>query len=84
MSRKFYQKFKIKDFDLSPFKEDCVKKERRQLSPVRSQVWMEFHQVFLKDGADILSKPITYIVNLSITSGIVPDDMTIDRICPIF
>jgi hypothetical protein len=38
----------------------------------------------VRDGADLKKNPITYIVNLSITFGIVPDDMIIARIKPLY
>jgi len=36
------------------------------------------------DGACVLQKPITYLVNLSLSSGVVPEDMKVARVCPIF
>ncbi len=38
----------------------------------------------VKDSVDLVSEPLTHIVNLSIQSGIVPDQMKIARVIPIF
>ena len=38
----------------------------------------------LKINADILTKPITYIINLSFKNGIVPDQFKIAKVIPIF
>ena len=38
----------------------------------------------LKGVFHAISKPLTYIINMSISSGVVPDDMKIARITPIF
>ncbi|XP_028407966.1 uncharacterized protein LOC114530582 [Dendronephthya gigantea] len=38
----------------------------------------------LKDSIDLISQPLTHIVNLSIQSGIVPDQMKFARVLPIF
>ena len=39
---------------------------------------------FLKDGTEILSKPISDICNLSISHGIFPNDCKIVKLKPIF
>lgn len=39
---------------------------------------------FLKDGADILVHPVTHIINTSITSGIVPADLKVARVTPLY
>ena len=38
----------------------------------------------VKESTGIISEPLTYIINLSIQSGIVPDGMKIARVIPIF
>jgi hypothetical protein len=38
----------------------------------------------LKDSMDIIASPLTHIINLSISSGIVPDLMKIARVVPLF
>ena len=39
---------------------------------------------FLKDGANILPKPIAEICNISISSGIFPSDCKIDTLKPLY
>ena len=39
---------------------------------------------FLKDGAEVLAKPITDLCNLSITSGKIPDSRKIAKLKPIY
>ena len=39
---------------------------------------------FLKDGAMFITTPLTYIVNLSISSSQIPDDLKTARITPIY
>ena len=38
----------------------------------------------VKKSADIISQPLTHIINLSIQTGSVPDQMKIARVIPIF
>ena len=39
---------------------------------------------FLKDASNVIVNPLTYIVNLSIKTGIVPDDFKTARVVPLF
>ena len=39
---------------------------------------------FLKDGANIIVSPLTYIINLSLKTNIVPDDFKTARIVPLY
>ena len=39
---------------------------------------------FLKDTADVVKSQVTYIINLSIETEIVPDEMKCARITPIY
>ena len=39
---------------------------------------------FLRDAAEVISSPITYIVNLSLKSATVPDDFKLARVLPIY
>ncbi len=39
---------------------------------------------FVKDGASVLKIPVTFIVNMSIDSGVVPDEMKSARVGPIY
>ena len=35
---------------------------------------------FIKDGSSVIAKPLTHIVNLSITTGNIPDDLKAARV----
>ena len=39
---------------------------------------------FVKDGASIISQPLTHVINLSLIQGVVPDDLKSARVVPIF
>ncbi len=38
---------------------------------------------FLRDGAGIISRPVTHIINLSLCQGKVPDDFKLARVVPL-
>ena len=48
-------------------------KELRQLNPCKSTSLDEIPARFLKEGADFLKIPITFLVNMSISENCVPD-----------
>ena len=39
---------------------------------------------FIKDGSSVIAKPLTHIVNLSITTGNIPDDLKAARVVPLY
>ena len=39
---------------------------------------------FLREAAEVISSPITYIMNLSIISATVPEDFKMARVLPIY
>ena len=39
---------------------------------------------YLKDGSSVISKLLTHIINLSITTGSIPDDLKMVRIVPLY
>ena len=39
---------------------------------------------FLRDAAEVISSPLTYIMNLSLKSATVPDDFKLARVLPIY
>ena len=45
---------------------------------------LEKFDIFLKDGAKILSKPITDLINLSISLSAVPDSCKVAKLKPLF
>ena len=54
------------------------------VNPTKSTGLDDIPARFIKDGAIVLTTPITHIVNLSITSGVVPNDMKMARIKPLY
>ena len=86
MFRKFYQKkgvtpssFRLKEISL-----DFVRKELKELNENKSTGLDGISPRFLKDGADILCKPIAHIVNLSLSNCIVPTAFKEARITPLY
>ena len=59
-------------------------KELLKLNSSKSTGLDELPARFIKDGANILKIPITFIVNLSITTSTVPEDMKIARVKPLY
>ena len=39
---------------------------------------------FIKGGSSVIAKPLTHIVNLSITTGTIPDDLKVARVVPLY
>ena len=39
---------------------------------------------FIRDAGEVISSPITYIMNLSLTSATVPEDFKMARVLPIY
>jgi hypothetical protein len=64
--------------------EEFIEKELRGLNAFKSTGLDNIPARFLKDGASILKKPITHIVNLSITTSTVPIDFKIAKVKPLF
>lgn len=52
-------------------------------NPYKSRGLDDIPARFVKDAATVLTKPITYIVNLSITSGVVPDQLKSEQAKPL-
>ena len=64
-------------FVLKPVSKNFIYKKLTCLNPSKSTGLDEIPARLIKDGASVLKIPITFIVNLSITSGEVPDGMKI-------
>ena len=58
-------------------------KELLKINPSKITGLDEIPARFIRDGASVLKIPITFIVNLSLSSGKVPDDMKVARIEPL-
>ena len=73
-----------KVFSLITVGEQFVLREILNLNPAKSTGLDDIPARFIRDGASILKIPITFIVNMSITSGTVPDDMKVARVKPLY
>ena len=69
---------------LTPVSECFVLKELLKLNSSKSTGLDELPARFIKDGANVLKIPITFIVNFSITTSTVPEDMKIARVKPLY
>ena len=63
---------------------DYVFSELCKLQPSKSTGLDDIPARFLRDGASILKHPITYIINLSINTSTVPDDLKCARVKPLY
>lgn len=71
-------------FRLLPVSTDFVFKEILRLNPNKSTGIDNIPVKFLKDGAKFVTNPITFIINLSISSSTIPDDLKFARVRPLF
>ena len=69
---------------LRPVDLQFVKKELKDLNENKSTGLDGISPRFLKDGADILCTPIMHIINLSISSSVVPTEFKSARVTPLF
>ena len=84
--RDYYKKLGVSpnSLILTPVTREFVFKELDNLDVNKSTGPDGIPARFLKDGASIIADPITNIVNFSILSNVVPDDMKIARVRPLF
>ena len=59
-------------------------KELCNLNPYKSTRLDNIPALFIKDRESELTKPMTFIVNISISSGIVPDQLKASRVKHLF
>jgi len=71
-------------FRIKHVSEEFVYKELCKLNASKSTGLDGIPARFVKDGASVLKIPVTFIVNMSIDSGVVPDDMKAARVTPIY
>jgi hypothetical protein len=81
--KNFYRNKSQKEFHLHQVSEEFVYKELYRLNINKSTGLDGIPAKFLKDGADVLKFPISYIVNSSITEGVVPDNIKIAEVKPL-
>ena len=73
-----------KSFNISRVSEDFVHKELNKLNINKSTGIDGIKSKFLKDGADVIKSSVTHIVNLSIETGVVPDELKSAVVKPLF
>ncbi|XP_071948794.1 uncharacterized protein [Antedon mediterranea] len=71
------------DFSFIELSEDNVLKALTQLSTSKATGIDTLPAKFFKDGASAIAKPLTHIIKLSFTSGIVPKEWKLARVIPI-
>ena len=84
--KNFYKKRGIipGSFKLQPVSEEFIRKELNGLDPKKSTGLDNISPKFLKEGAEQLAPIISHIVNLSITSGIVPNELKEAKVSPLY
>lgn len=71
-------------FHLMHVSEEFVFKELNHLNSCKSTGLDEVPARFLKEGADFLKIPVTFLVNMSISENTVPEAMKIARVKPLY
>ena len=75
---------RLTNLKLSFVLEEFVYNELCKLKTKKSTGIDEISPIFLKDGASELKGVLTYIINLSIDTQTVPDDMKFAKVKPLF
>ena len=83
--KQYYCSFNItpNGFHLFQVTEDSVLKHLSKLNSSKATGLDQLSPKFLKDGAELISSPLAHIVNLSLSSGIIPNDLKYARVTPI-
>ena len=82
----FYREKRVRQgsFELSPVRTRFVFDQLCSLKDGKSTGLDGISVRFLKDGAELLAGPLCHVVNMSITSGVVPSLMKDARVTPLF
>lgn len=80
----FYRHILPNSFKLHEVNEDFVLEELNKLNINKSTGLDGIPARFVKDAADIIKGPITFIVNLSIKSEVFPTDMKLAKVRPLY
>ena len=60
-----------------------VEKQLKSLKRKKAAGWDNLPPGMMKDAAKEISVPLTYIINLSLKSGLVPEDWKIAKVTPL-
>ena len=82
----FYQRLNVteNDFHLGNVTYDQVCKILTGMGSSKATGMDELPAQFIKDGASVIAFPVTYMINLSQSSGKVPDDLKLARVVPLY
>ena len=75
---------KPNSYSLSIVDESQVFKILNNLSPKKATGLDSIPSRFIRDSASIIAHPLAHIINLSIIQGVVPDDLKLARVVPLF
>ena len=84
--QKFYQSIHtpLTSFKLMEVSESIVLKILQNLNSTKATGLDQLSPRFVKDGAEVIMSPLTHILNLSLVTGIIPDDLKSARVTPIY
>ena len=71
-------------FSFNVVSEDEIKKLLESLNVHKSTGFDKISARFLKDGANVISCPLTYIMNLSLELSTVPSEFKVARVVPLY
>ena len=71
-------------FSFSLLSETEVCKMLKGLSPRKATGLDDLPARFIRDGAEGIAYPISYMINLSLKTGVVPDEMKTARVIPLY
>ena len=82
----FYQNSQIAEgsFKFSSVSEEVILKILEKFDTSKAAGIEGLPGIFIKDGANLLVKPVYEVINLSITSSMVPDLCKVSKLKPLF
>ena len=81
--KNLYKDIMPDSFKFQEVSEEFVVKEFKSLNISKSTGLDGIPARFIKDAAEVIKGPITYIVNLSLRSGIFPNEMKLAKVIPL-
>ena len=83
--KNFYsRKSGLRSFVIPPVSSHFVLKQLQALDPKKAVGLDEISSLFLRDGADVITSPVTHIVNISILTETVPSIFKDAKVVPPF
>lgn len=74
----------LNSFFFRPVNEQAVMKELNNLNPRKSVGLDKMHPQLIRHAANIIARPLTHIINCSLSQGIFPDPLKVAKIIPIY